>query len=233
MILGFDTATADTSVAVLDGSVALHEVTVGPDPGGRPAHGRVLLPLIDEAVREAGGWEVIELIAVGIGPGSFTGLRIGVSTARALAQARELTVVGIASTAALTAALGELPGVEGRDRIGAIDARRGEIFAAVDRGDGAGEPIVGPPTGLDEALGGGLTSPLAAGDGAVRFRSELEALGIEVCDDEDPAHRLSARQICLLGAKMDPVKPGSRPELTPMYLRRPDAERWLERNDGN
>jgi tRNA threonylcarbamoyladenosine biosynthesis protein TsaB len=233
VILGFDTSTADTSVAVLDGPATVHEVTIGPDPGGRPAHGRALLPLIERAVGEAGGWELIESIAVGLGPGSFTGLRIGVSTARALAQARGITTAGVPSTTALTAAIAERPESAGRDRVGVIDARRGEIFAAVDRGHGAGEPIVSPPPGLVEALGGGLTSPLAVGDGAVRFRSEIEALGIEVCDDGDPAHRPSARQICLLGAKMDQGEWWSASELTPMYLRRPDAERWLERNDGN
>lgn len=148
MILGFDTATADTAVAVLDRDRCLHEVTVGPDPGGRPAHGRVLLGLVEAAVAEAGGWGAIARIAVGVGPGSFTGLRIGVSTARALAQARGLPLCGVASTAAITAALAERPGTAGRARIGVIDARRGEVFAAVDRGEGAGDPVVCPRSDL-------------------------------------------------------------------------------------
>ena len=236
MILGFDTATADTTVAVLDGEVTLHEATVGTDEGGRPAHGRALLGLVETAVREVGGWGAITAIAVGVGPGSFTGLRIGVSTARALAQARDLPVGGVTSTAALAAGLAERPEAAGRSRIGVIDARRGEVFAAVDRGQGAGEPVVCPPEELLASLAGDLAHPLAAGDGAVRFRAEIEAAGVEVCADEDPANRLSARQICLLAAKMDggdgPDGPlGDVP--TPKYMRRPDAERWIERNDSN
>jgi tRNA threonylcarbamoyladenosine biosynthesis protein TsaB len=233
VILGFDTATADTAVAVMDGATTVHEAAVGPEPGGRPAHGLALLGLIDTAVREAGGWESVERIAVGLGPGSFTGLRIGVSTSRALAQARGIPLVGVSSTAALVAGLAELHGGAGGPLIGVIDARRGEVFAAIDRGEGAGEPIVCLPGALAVALGGELEHALAAGEGAVRFRSEIEASRIEVPADDDPAHRLSARQVCLLGARIDPG--GSRPpnELTPNYMRRPDAERWLERNDGN
>ncbi len=233
MILGFDTSTTDTAVAVMDGSTTLHEAAVGPEPGGRPAHGRALLGMIEAAVREAGGWELVDRIAVGIGPGSFTGLRIGVSTSRGLAQARRIPLVGVSSTSALAAGLTELPEAAGRPRIGVIDARRGEIFAAVDRGNGVGDPVVCSPEGLASALGGELENALAAGEGAVRFRSEIEAGGIDVLADEDPANRLSARQICLLGARID--TDGSPPpdELTPNYMRRPDAERWLERNDGN
>ncbi len=184
-------------------------------------------------MREAGGWGSIGLIAVGLGPGSFTGLRIGVTTSRALAQARGVPLVGVASTSALVAALAELDDGAHRPLIGVIDARRGEVFAAVDRGEGVGEPIVCSPEVLAAGLGGGLEHALAAGEGAVRFRSEIEASGIVVPADGDPAHRLSARQICLLGARID--RDGSqRPnELTPNYMRRPDAERWLERNDGN
>lgn len=233
MILGFDTATTDAAVAVTDDRLTVHEAIVGPDADGRPAAGRVLLAMVDAAVREAGGWDVMERIAVGIGPGSFTGLRIGVTTARALAQARGLPVVGVSSTAALAAALGERPEAGGRSRVGVIDARRGEIFAAVDRGAGPGAPVVCPPGSLAEALGGDLEGPLACGDGAVRFRDEIEAGGIEVCAEDDPANRLSARLICALGAMIDPTAGGSSDGPAPDYLRKPDAERWHERDHGN
>jgi tRNA threonylcarbamoyladenosine biosynthesis protein TsaB len=233
VILGFDTSTTYTAVAVMDGSTTLHEAAAGPDPGGRPAHGRVLLAMIEAAVREAGGWESMDRIAVGIGPGSFTGLRIGVSTSRALAQARGIPLVAVSSTSALAAGLAERPEAAGRPLIGVIDARRGEVFAAVDRGNGAGEPVVCSPDGLVSALGGELEGALAAGEGAVRFRSEIEADGIDVPADDDPANRLSARQICLLGARIETEGSPPPDELTPNYMRRPDAERWLERNDGN
>ena len=148
VILGFDTATSDTAVAVVDGGSTVHEAIVGPDAGGRPEHGRALLGLIEAAVAESGGWQRIDSIAVGLGPGSFTGLRIGVSTARALAQARALPVAGVASTAALAAGLTDRPDASGRPLIGIVDARRGEIFAAVDRGEGASEPVVCSPDEL-------------------------------------------------------------------------------------
>ena len=231
MILGFDTATSDTAVAVVEGSSALCEKSVGPDAGGRPEHGRALLGLIETAVAEAGGWERIDSIAVGLGPGSFTGLRIGVSTARALAQARDLPAVGVASTAALASGLADRPDAPGRPLIGVVDARRGEIFAAVDRGEGASDPVVCAPEDLAASLGGDLGSALAAGEGAVRFRAEIEGAGVEVCADEDPANRLSARRICLLAAKIDAHDRPQPGDLTPMYLRRPDAERWIERKD--
>jgi len=124
-------------------------------------------------------------------------------------------------------------GAEERERIGVVDARRGEVFAAVDRGAGAGEPVVCAPGDVLEALGGGLEGALAAGDGAIRFRSEIEALGCTVPADADPANRLSARQICLLAAKMDPGRARFPAGVTPKYMRRPDAERWLERNHGS
>lgn len=225
LILGIDTATADTAVAVCsEGPVA--EERTGTETGGRPRHAQALLGSVQRVLEAAGGWEQVDRIAVGIGPGSFTGIRIGVATARALAQARGLPLVGVESTAALAA--GIEPGAE-RERVAVIDARRGEVYAAM-AGAGepvAGEPIVVQPIELGAALGASGGS-IAAGDGAVRFRGELEAAGFEVLADEDPAHRLSARHVCALGR----LAPGGPPRDTrPLYLRRPDAERWRERDD--
>lgn len=233
MILGFDTATADTAVAITDGGLAepLAERSIGAGPDGRPAHGRALLRAIEESVDSVGGWREIERIAVGIGPGSFTGLRIGVSTARALAQARGLPLVGVLTTSALAAGIAALPEAADRPRLAVVDARRGEVFVAFDRGDGPSAPLVTPPGELARRLPpGALDGALAAGDGSVRFRSEIEAAGAEVPSDTSPAHRLSARYVCFIGAR---VQPGPPEGLTPHYLRRPDAERWLERDNSN
>jgi tRNA threonylcarbamoyladenosine biosynthesis protein TsaB len=235
MILGFDTATAWTTVAVLagDGDEVVHEAAQGPGPNGRPVAGSALLGMIDVAVAAAGGWERIGTIAVGRGPGSFTGLRIAISTARALSQARLLPVAGVDTTAALAAGLADDERAGGRPRIGIVDARRGEVFAAVDRGAGPGEPVVAAPNGVVAALGGDLEGAIAAGEGAVRFRSEIEAESLVIPADDDPAHRLSARQVCRLAAKMGPGSAHFPAGVTPKYMRRPDAERWLERNDGS
>lgn len=233
LTLGFDTATADTAVAVTDGSGALPlaETLLGPDPDGRPEHGRALLGAIEAAVDASGGWPRIERIAVGIGPGSFTGMRIGVATARALAQARELPLAGVLTTTALARGIAELPEACDRPVLALLDARRGEVFASLDLGDGAPEPRACPPGELasmfDPAL---LLGALAGGEGAVRFRSEIEAAGVDVLGDSSPAHRLSARHVCNFGAG---VEPGPPDELTPYYLRQPDAERWLERDNRN
>jgi len=231
MILGFDTATADTAVAITDGGEPVTQTVIGPGLDGRPAHGRALLGAIEGAVGAAGGWDRIERIAVGIGPGSFTGLRIGVSTARALTQARGLPLVGVLTTAALSTGIAALPEATRRDRLAILDARRGEVFASLDRGEGPSAPQVLPPeeiagTFATERIAGAL----AAGDGSIRFRPEIEAAGVEVLSDSSPAHRLSALHICTLGAEM---APGSANDLTPHYLRRPDAERWLERDNRN
>ncbi|GIK77241.1 MAG: tRNA (adenosine(37)-N6)-threonylcarbamoyltransferase complex dimerization subunit type 1 TsaB [Actinomycetes bacterium] len=230
MILGFDTATGITAVAVADRGAVVSEEWAGPGPDGRPAAARELLGMIDAAVRGAGGWERIRTVAVGRGPGSFTGLRIAISTARALSQARRIPVVGIDTTAALAAGIAVDRVAAGGARVGVVDARRGEVFAAADRGEGAGEPVVCRPRELAEALGGGLAGATAAGDGAVRFRSEIEAAGFAVPVDEDPANRLSAARICGLAAKMGRGEARFPAVVTPKYMRRPDAERWRERD---
>ena len=219
LILGFDTATPDTAVAVTGGGEAF-ESLAPPGADGRPAHGPVLLAAIEETVERAGGWGGIELIAVGIGPGSFTGLRIGVSTARALAQARGLPLAGVPTTSAL------LAGIEagGRHRLAVVDARRGEVFAALTADGEPSDPVVCPPGELAASLGPDRVSgALAAGDGSLRFRSEIEALGAEVLPASHLAHRLSARHIC---SPPGGLEPGSPELVVPMYLRRPDAKRW-------
>lgn len=231
MILGFDTATADTVVATIGADFAGEEVQIEPGPDGRPAHARALLGAVEGAVEGAGGWEAIELIAVGIGPGSFTGLRIGISTARALAQSQRLPVAGVATTAALLAGIAAGRERSGQARIALLDARRGEVFAALDDGSDAGEPVVCAPGELGQALGAErVAGAIAAGAGSLRFRSEIESTGVVVLPAGDPAHRLSARRICELAARMAPLEPE---RIRPMYLRRPDAERWRERDGRN
>jgi tRNA threonylcarbamoyladenosine biosynthesis protein TsaB len=237
-MLGIDTATPDVAVAATAGGRCVAERSVAPVPGGRPRHTTALLSTIEEVVLEVGGWERIGAIAVGIGPGSFTGLRIGIATARALAQGSGRPLCGVESLASLALGIGDPGGAtragEGSPpalRLAVIDARRGEAFAALYGESPAAiwGPMVESPGALAARLVGLDPPPMAAGDGALRFREELEAAGARVLPDADPAHRLSARNVCLLAAT-----PAERVEdIRPLYLRQPDAQLWLERDRGN
>lgn len=207
----------------------LFERALGRDErAGRPRHATALLPAVDAAVRDCGGWEAVDLIAAGVGPGSFTGLRIGIATARALSAALGVPAVGAGTLDALAEGLRER--AAGRPVLALTDARRGELFARL---HGAGEGPFGQPTlvgpeALLDAVGGLGEIPLAAGSGALRFRAELAGRGVEIPDDDDPAHRVAARHTCALGAAAADAGAGP-PE--PIYLRPPDAERWRERDN--
>jgi tRNA threonylcarbamoyladenosine biosynthesis protein TsaB len=152
-IAGLDTATDDVSVAVVrDGEVVEERLVPKPDQG-RPRHAESLLVELEDAVSAAGGWAAMDLLAVGIGPGSFTGLRVGLATARAIAQALGKPVVPVGTLAALAAGISEV-GAEGRPRLAVLDGRRGEAFAALfgPEGEGIWEPLVARPEDLAERL---------------------------------------------------------------------------------
>jgi tRNA threonylcarbamoyladenosine biosynthesis protein TsaB len=221
LTLGFDTATAATTVALARGDEILAEARHDPGPGERPGHQTMLLPLIDRVFSiGSAGWDDIERLAVGIGPGTFTGLRIGIATARALAQARGLGVVGVSTLEALAVhAIGPDPSA---CILAVLDARRGEAFAAAWVG---GQRVLAPaalsPDALAAAAAGLPSTPLAVGDGAVRFRERLEAIGADIPPDADAVHRVSAREHCRLAAG---VPAGGPDQLLPEYLRVPDAK---------
>ena len=215
-IVGFDTSTAATSVCVLkpDGETFEHV-----PPAERllqpPGHSRELLPLVRELMeRAAVGWKDVDAIAVGVGPGTFTGLRIGVATARALATAANVPIHPVSSLTALA----QGPGVT----LALIDARRGELFGALyEQGVPATEPFVTTPEQLAERVGRPLATAVAAGDGSIRFRSYLEAAGVRVPPDGSELHVVRAFHVCRLAARV----PAERPEaVLPTYIRDPDAK---------
>ena len=216
MILAFDTATPATVVALVGEGVRA-EARHDPEPGERPQHVQRLLPLAAELLSDAGlTFGGVRRIAVGTGPGTFTGLRIGVATARALAQATGADLVGVSTLEAL-AKKGTDPlhsrGWEGSVPVLAVlDARRGEAFV----GGAVPEAAVTP------AILGRLAQPgfLAVGDGAVRFREVLENSGAEVPADGSPLHRVSALDVADLAAGAPPTGR----DVIPEYLRLPDAE---------
>jgi tRNA threonylcarbamoyladenosine biosynthesis protein TsaB len=257
IVLGFDTATPSTTVALrlTDGRVC--EARDDPEPGAHPGHATRLLAMTAELLAGAGvGWSQLDRIAVGVGPGTFTGLRVGIATARGLAQSLSVALVGVSSPRALAAAAASAPF---EHVLAVIDARRGQAFAAaysaVARGSsgqrgstGQQRATGGSAGGLSELVGAQPLAPeelgsvvtraeelsgergrrwLAVGDGAVRFRDHLEMVGVTVPDDASRLHLVDAGVICELGIR-SAARAGLE-QVVPDYRRRPDAELVSER----
>src|SRR3954471_3729789 len=190
LTLAFDTATdVATSALVDDGEVL----------GERMSRAQTLLEDVDALLRQGGAHaHDLDALAVGIGPGSFTGVRIGLAAARGLALSLDLRGAGVSTLAALAAgAPGALP---------VIDAKRKEVFTLVD-----GAPAVLRP--------GAVRGGLCVGDGAVRYREILEASGAVVPPDDDERHLPRARFHAQLARDSGGVW-----STEPLYLRVPDAK---------
>ena len=227
-VVALDTATRATVAGLLRGGEPPLELEArdDPPPGARPAHATRLLGLVAEVLERAQiGWAQVDRIAVGVGPGTFTGLRIGIASARALARARGIPLVGVSTLRSV--ACNATGRDDGAPVLAVLDARRGEVFAAGwRRPELTGElPLVparaySPPdlAKTIEQLGAGT---LAIGEGAVEFRDVLERAGALIPDDAAAVHRVSAINHCRLAQSM----PASPPDqVQPEYLRLPDAE---------
>lgn len=229
IVLSIDTSTSATTVglALADGRVL--EARDDPSPGEHPGHATRLLELADGLLaRGEIDYSQLQRIAVGLGPGTFTGLRVGVATARGLAHSLALELVGVSSLTAL--AVGALAECQPREEGGVlavIDARRGEAFAAAYAGERqlCSPQALGPAALVDlvRELPGGPW--LAVGDGALRFEQELRDAGAVVPGKDSPLHLISAATLCDLAINA----PISEPRMIlPEYCRRPDAEIALE-----
>lgn len=230
-LLGIDTSTAASAACVLRSDGEAFEV----EPpaarlGGRPGHSQELLPAVADCLERAGlDWSELDAIAVGVGPGAFTGLRIGVTTARALAGAHGAELRPVSSLEALAhgahAALGPASPADGgaQPLLAVIDARRGEVFAALyDDGEQRWEPFVASPEAVAErAASDAPGGALAVGDGAVRFRNVLETAGVEVPPGDSRAHVVRGLHVCRVAAGVAPAPPEA---VLPAYLRKPDAK---------
>ncbi|MCA1690037.1 MAG: tRNA (adenosine(37)-N6)-threonylcarbamoyltransferase complex dimerization subunit type 1 TsaB [Actinobacteria bacterium] len=223
--LALDTATSATVVGLRAPDGTIREARDDVPAGARPRHTQRLLPLAAELLAQAGAkFGDLDLIAVGIGPGTFTGLRIGIATARGLGQATGATVVGLCTLRVLAAGAAA-PGTSapaGRPPavLALIDAGRGEAFVG---GYEEGRELVAPvpvgPDGLAAVAAG--RAWLGVGSGALRFRGQLEDADVTVPLDESPLHRVSAAT--MLGLALDDDVDARGP-VTPLYLRLPDAE---------
>ena len=193
LILAFDTATdVATSALVDDGEVL----------GERVSRAATLLEDVDALLRQAGAHTGdVGGLAVGIGPGSFTGVRVGLATARGLALALGVRVAGVSTLEALAAgAPGAIP---------VVDARRREVFVLQD------EPKVLSPGELEVSAG-----TLLVGNGAVRYREVFESAGALVPPDADERHLPCARFHAQLASDFVAAE-----QVEPLYLRIPDADR--------
>jgi tRNA threonylcarbamoyladenosine biosynthesis protein TsaB len=213
LILALDASTPVTTVALAEaeGRLVLAEISV-PSRGPSGGASEVLLPAVHAALDLAGEeLGAVDVVLCGVGPGTFTGIRIAASTARALALGTGSPLAKNSTLQALAA-----PALSCRpDVLAVLDARRGEVFAQRFSADG-------PTSGIactkpdDLSVDGG---PLVVGDGAVRYRGSLERLGY-VPPDGSPLHRVSAAGH-VMSADLSPV---AAEELVPIYVREPDAE---------
>ena len=198
LTLAFDTATDVATSALLEDGNLLGERT------GRP---RACSRTSTLSSRDADA-EPTELrrIVVGTGPGSFTGLRMGLAASRALALALDVPVAGVSTLDALAAsAPGALP---------VIDARRREVFTLQD-----GQPVALSPNELSNTV---LLGRVCVGNGAVRYRDVLEEAGAEVPPDESELHLPRAAVHARLATDFGPAE-----LVEPIYVRAPDADRSL------
>jgi len=212
LTLALDTANDRIAVALLGDRVALaraEAITRG--------HAERLIPLIDELLAEAGlVIGDVGRIAVNIGPGSFTGIRIAVAAARGLGLALGVPVVGIDALRLIAASLDEPPR---GPVLAAIDARRGEVYAALY--DPNGEILEPPFVAEAEAVLAlaGDRATIVAGSGAALLTHQAAITG-RIVPPVDPMTAINPLALARLGAEADAATAKPRP----LYLRAPDAK---------
>ncbi len=226
LILGIDTATEQISVALggHEGVIARFEVA------RRRRHAEVLTPAIEFVCAQSDiGLEELGVIAVDVGPGLFTGMRVGLATGKALALALRIPMIGIASLDLLA-----FPHRRSdRVIVPVVDARKGEVFYAMYRQVPGGlQQVVAPQVGpVDELIGDLLARSqdvLCVGDGAHRYRDEiLDGFHCEIADDLYPSAAPLVQLAHARAVREEWVSPAA---ITPMYLRAPDAQiNWATR----
>jgi tRNA threonylcarbamoyladenosine biosynthesis protein TsaB len=229
LILGIDTATPQVSVAVggHEGVLALAQTARGRQ------HAEALTPAIQFTCRQARiELSEISVVAVDLGPGLFTGLRVGVAAAKAMAYALRVPMIGVPSLDLIAFPLRYSP----RLIVAAVDARRGELFTASYRQVPGGMQRLTPhhvvsPDDLASELLASAEECLLVGDGALRYREMFEGLHKVEILEEDLAYPSASSLVMLAHAQAlreQWVKPW---DLQPLYLRKPDAEiNWQTRD---
>jgi len=220
IVLAIDTASRSCSVAVLDGNAVMAEIN---DVSGQ-THSRHLMGMVDQAVSmSVGQMARIDGLAVTQGPGSFTGLRIGISTAKGLAEAAGKPLVGVSSLQALAWQVFPSDVMV----IPMLDARRKEVYAARYIREGETFQMVGAEQARSpEAAVDGIDMPcLLVGDGAVAYADRLGmVLGGRMQLALPFQHMIRASTVAFLGREKLTEARDERMTLTPRYLRQSYAE---------
>jgi tRNA threonylcarbamoyl adenosine modification protein YeaZ len=216
VLVGFDTATPAVSVALHDGERVVSEAFAV----DARRHGELLAPMIAKVMADAGASRGdLTAVAVGVGPGPYTGLRVGVVTARVLGAVLGLPVHGVCSLDVIAAAAADAALAERGEFLVATDARRQEVYWA--RYDAAGRRVQGPLVGAAGSIAGAAELAVAGTGGQLYPEAFGAVIGPAYPDARtlcqivtrqltEPADRLAVRQPPLLVAE-------------PLYLRRPDA----------
>ncbi|HET7869082.1 MAG TPA: tRNA (adenosine(37)-N6)-threonylcarbamoyltransferase complex dimerization subunit type 1 TsaB [Actinomycetota bacterium] len=231
IVLGIETSTPQTSVALGSEQGVMASTQLASE-----ARQDRVAPILEHLLE----WTGVELshvggVAVGVGPGLFTGLRVGVATGKTLAQVLSVPIVGITSLDVLAFGVRYT-----RRLIGAvIDARRGEVFHALYRGVPGGvmrlgEYGVAPPGHLAAELEAAREEVLLVGNGAILYRKELEAVGAGVEFASPPqAYPQASAMVELAVPRFIREETDRSFEVLPLYLRKSDAEiAWDQRARG-
>lgn len=229
IILGIETATPQVGCALggVEGVLASFTAARG------RRHAETLVPAVDFVCRHARiGLDEVSVVAVDVGPGLFTGLRVGVAAAKAMAMALRVPMVGLSSLDLLA-----FPLRHTRSLIATVlDARRGEVFCALYRPvPGGVQRVAGPRVASPGELASELMAMgedcLLAGDGALRYASAFDDARHLQLADGGFAHPLPSSLVQLAHARAvreEFVQPS---ELEPLYLRKADAEINWERRE--
>jgi len=230
IVLGIDTSTAVTSIALGTQQAILGSASFA----GARKHDEVV-PAIEQLL----AWTGEELshvggVAIGLGPGLYTGLRVGVEAGKALAQVLRVPIVGVSSLDVLAF------GVHRTNRtvVAVMDARRKEVFFARYRPVHGGvlregEYRVGSPAALAAELEAGREEVLLVGDGAILYRNELEVSGRVEVAPAPFAHPWASALVTLAAPRFIREETDRLVDVVPLYLRKTDAEiAWDQRARG-
>jgi tRNA threonylcarbamoyladenosine biosynthesis protein TsaB len=230
-ILAIDTATETLSIALGEKGSPVAETTIA---AGR-SHLELLLPAVDRLLLDHEySISSLQAICIGLGPGTFSGLRVGVVTARGLAQGLGLPLTGSSSLAALATGLVTAPESRGRRLLPVIDAKRGQVFSQLFLADDAGkvtpqsEIMCLSAADLLQSVRDEDASPVfAGGDGTLAYMERFSTDGVIVPEPDNDLHRVKARYHLpafdlTAGYSIERIM-----DVIPTYVRDPDADKTI------